>query len=236
MNAPGLDLERIAAILFDVDGTLADTHEALSLRLARTLRPVAGLFPGRDPRPMARRLLLAGETPANFLYTLADRLGLDEVAGPVLDAVHWVRGEGRPRRYLLIGGVLAALDRLRIRYRLGIVSARDARGVNAFLEQFGLLSAFGCVITARTCWRTKPDPAPVRRAAEELGLPPQACLMVGDTVVDIRAGRRAGAQTVGVLCGFGGREELSAAGADLILQSTADLPGVLFDQAHPLAG
>jgi phosphoglycolate phosphatase len=53
--------------------------------------------------------------------------------------------------------------------------------------------------------------------------------MVGDTTVDIRAGRAAGAQTVGVLCGFGEEAELRRQGADLILPSTADLDEVLLD-------
>jgi phosphoglycolate phosphatase-like HAD superfamily hydrolase len=227
VNAGGLDRRRIEAVLFDVDGTLADTHQAIALRLAQALQPLAGLFPRRDPRPVIRRLLLATETPVNNLYALADRLGLDQAAGPILDVLHWWRGEGRPSRYLLIPGVETTLDRLRADYRLGIVSARDARGVDAFLRQFELTGAFDCIITARTCRRTKPHPAPVQRAAELLGLPPQACLMVGDTVVDILAGKRAGAQAVGVLCGFGERDELASAGADLILQSTADLPSAL---------
>jgi phosphoglycolate phosphatase len=47
--------------------------------------------------------------------------------------------------------------------------------------------------------------------------------MVGDTTADIIAGKSAGLQTVGVLCGFGERTELARAGADLILPSTADL-------------
>ena len=54
------------------------------------------------------------------------------------------------------------------------------------------------------------------------------CLMIGDTTVDIRAGKAAGAQTVGVLCGFGTERELRRAGADLILQSTADLMEIFF--------
>ena len=53
--------------------------------------------------------------------------------------------------------------------------------------------------------------------------------MVGDTTVDIRAGRLAGAQTVGVLCGFGQEVELVRLGADLILPNTADLGRVLLD-------
>ena len=51
--------------------------------------------------------------------------------------------------------------------------------------------------------------------------------MIGDTTVDIRAGRAAGAQTVGVLCGFGSERELRRAGADLILASTAELGEML---------
>jgi len=60
-----------------------------------------------------------------------------------------------------------------------------------------------------------------------MGVPPENCLMVGDTTVDIRAGRAAGAQTVGVLCGFGYREELERAGADAILNSTGELANLL---------
>jgi phosphoglycolate phosphatase-like HAD superfamily hydrolase len=51
--------------------------------------------------------------------------------------------------------------------------------------------------------------------------------MVGDTVVDIHAGKRAGAQTVGVLCGFGTAGELQRAGADMILENTAELARIL---------
>lgn len=55
--------------------------------------------------------------------------------------------------------------------------------------------------------------------------------MVGDSTNDIRAGRAAGSQTVGVLCGFGQRAELSRSGANLILDSTADLADVLLAPA-----
>jgi phosphoglycolate phosphatase-like HAD superfamily hydrolase len=56
---------------------------------------------------------------------------------------------------------------------------------------------------------------------------PENCLMIGDTSVDIRAGKAAGAQTVGVLCGFGEEQELRRLGADLILPRTPDLIPVL---------
>jgi phosphoglycolate phosphatase len=58
--------------------------------------------------------------------------------------------------------------------------------------------------------------------------------MVGDTVVDILAGKKAGTQTVGVLCGFGEKRELERAGADLILPSTTDLADYLLDQKQAI--
>jgi phosphoglycolate phosphatase len=85
------------------------------------------------------------------------------------------------------------------------------------------------VVTARSTRHTKPHPEPVLRAAEELAVAPRDCLIVGDTTVDIRAGRAAGAQTVGVLCGFGEQDELERAGADLIVTTTADLASVLLE-------
>jgi phosphoglycolate phosphatase len=92
--------------------------------------------------------------------------------------------------------------------------------VQAFLDQFNLRPYFKVVVSALSATRIKPHPAPVLYAAEHLGLHPSQCVMIGDTTVDIHAGRRAGAQTAGVLCGFGEREELQLAGADLILDTT----------------
>ena len=71
--------------------------------------------------------------------------------------------------------------------------------------------------------RLKPHPEPVQLAAQRLGVPVEKCVMIGDTTVDVKSGRRAGAWSVGVLCGFGEPKELARAGAHLVLDSTADL-------------
>jgi phosphoglycolate phosphatase-like HAD superfamily hydrolase len=92
-----------------------------------------------------------------------------------------------------------------------------------FLDQFSLTHYFARIATDQTCEHTKPFPDPIVWVAKQLEVPPEACLMVGDTSVDMRAGKAAGAQTVGVLCGFGEEHELLQYGADLILPKTADL-------------
>ena len=63
-----------------------------------------------------------------------------------------------------------------------------------------------------------------------MGVRPEECLMIGDTTVDIHAGKAAGCQTVGVLCGFGEEQELKDMGANLIISSTPELLNVLNGQ------
>ncbi len=220
-----LDLARIRALCFDVDGTLSDTDDAMVARLARWLAPVRFLFPHREPQQLARRLIMASETPANFLVSLPDRLGLDDELFGLAD---WLaRFSKQPKHFFLVPGVREMLVALAPRYPMAIVSARDERTTRQFLEQFDLTPFFHCVATATTCRHTKPYPDPILWAASQMGVPPAACLMIGDTTVDIRAGKAAGAQTVGVLCGFGERAELERVGADWILETTADLLSLL---------
>ena len=223
-----LDTRRIQAICFDIDGTLSDTDDLLVARLARWLRPLAWLLPATTPQRLARRLVMASETPLNELYEATDRLGLDAPLLRLGRALSVLFPSHRTPTYRLIPGVRAMLESLASHYRLAVVSARPRPSTLGFLEYFGLTPYFGgCIATAETCERTKPDPAPLRWAARCLDVPPEACLMVGDTTVDIRTGRAAGAQTVGVLCGFGEADELRRAGANLILPSTADLAACL---------
>lgn len=229
--ATQFDPGRVRLICLDIDGTLADTDDAFVVQLARGLGFLR-LASRLEPLRLARWLVMRFESPATALITTVDRLGLDEVAAPLDSLWHRWRGEASSRGFRLIPGVLPALAVLHHRYPLAIVTARSARNAAAFLQQFQLEGIFACVATAGTCRRTKPDPASLLWTAQQLGVAPADCLMVGDTTVDILAGRRAGAQTMGVLCGFGERGELERAGADVILESTADLPAALGLSVH----
>ena len=233
-NDPGLlDLSRVRGLLFDVDGTLSDTDDHWVERFTRFLAPLAGLFADHDPRRFARWLVMSVETPANFFYSLADRLGIDK---PLFNFFNRLFQRSRSRhlpqdRFWIIPGIQEMLADLHRKYPLAVVSARDEKATLAFLDLFGLTAYFDAVVTAHTCEHTKPFPEPVIFAAAALGLAPEDCLMVGDTIVDVKAGRLAGAQTVAVLCGFGQRAELEKAGADVILENTTDLEQLFQDES-----
>jgi HAD superfamily hydrolase (TIGR01509 family) len=126
-----------------------------------------------------------------------------------------------------VPGVDELLKQLHGRYPMAVVSARDEGSTMAFLEQFDLVKYFDVIVTGLSAPHTKPYPDPVLLAAKRMNVAPEDCVMIGDTTVDIRAGKSAGAQTVGVLCGFGEEYELRSMGANVILQDTPQLINLL---------
>ena len=217
-----MQVSRIRAICFDVDGTLSDTDDVMVAQLIELLKPFHMLFPGRDLTRVARAMVMEAEAPAYFLFGMTDLIGLDDEIFALRD---WIirRSKMNTRPFQLVPGTREMLENLVKRYPLSVVSARDMRTTMDFLNQFNLVPYFTCIATDQTCEHTKPFPDPILWAAREMGVLPEACLVVGDTSVDIRAGKAAGAQTVGVLCGFGDESELRGQLADMILSMTADL-------------
>ncbi|MGC1375361.1 MAG: HAD family hydrolase [Anaerolineales bacterium] len=221
-----LDLPRIQALCFDVDGTLSDTDDQFVNKAAGYLRPLRFLLPNRDAPRAARRLVMWGEAPGNLLIGIPDRLGLDSTLAALADRFN--RRHARPmKHFLLVPGVKEMFEQIKGCYPMAVVSARDEASTLMFLDEFGLRPYFDVVVTALTAPHTKPYPDPILYAAKAMGVRPESCLMIGDTTVDIRAGKAAGAQTLGVLCGFGEEAELRAKGVDQIIETTAKLAEVL---------
>ena len=220
-----LDIPRIKALCFDVDGTLSDTDDLYTAKVSPYLPRV--LFP--DPEQTARRLVMWVESPGNALLGFADKVGVDDEMGVFLD---WLsRHRTKPlKKFILIPGVKEMLEVLKGRYPMAVVSARHEKSTLRFLEQFDLAQYFDAVITGLSAPHTKPFPDPIYLAAQKMNVKAEDCLMIGDTTVDIRAGKSAGAQTVGVLCGFGEEQELRDMGADLILSNTHEVAEVLNTQ------
>jgi len=217
-----LDISKIKALCFDVDGTLSDTDDLYVHKVARFFPK----FLFKDPDHSARRFIMWIEAPGNALLGLTDTIGLDDEIVAVID---WLsrHKKDKAKTFWLIPGVDEMLEKLKGHYPMCVVSARDEKGTMRFLEQFDLVKYFDHVITGQSAEHTKPYPDPILLAAERMGVKPDECLMIGDTTVDMRAGKAAGTQTVGVLCGFGEEDELKQKGADMILKATSKLTDVL---------
>jgi len=217
----------IQAILFDLDGTLIDSDDVLVERWAAKLERLPLVNKLYNGRRLARRLVMAAETPMNTLITLLDLFGLDERFFKVSEWLRLVMGHSKPSQYVAVDGTVRFIQEASKRYDLAITTTRSRAEAQQFVEQFGLVECFKAIVTRQDVKRLKPHPEPVRQAAKELGYAPEQCIMIGDTTVDVQAGKRAGALTVAVLCGFGERPELEHLEPDLLLDATTDLRGRL---------
>jgi HAD superfamily hydrolase (TIGR01509 family) len=233
-----LDLSRVRALCFDVDGTIADTDDHLVARLAAALDALP-LVSGRRAERLARQIVMGAETPVHAAYALLDQLGLDMPVSRLRARLAAIRARGadpsgtrNPQAadevpHEMMAGVQEMLKTLAARYPMSTISTGAAPRVERFLEHYGVRDLFKVVVGAQTTRRMKPHPEPLLFAAARMGVDPAECLMIGDTTIDIRTGLAAGAQTVGVLCGFGTEAELRRTGAGLILRTTSDLLAVL---------
>jgi phosphoglycolate phosphatase len=209
----------IHAVLFDLDGTLADTAPDLCYTLNRM---------------RAARNLPALPVAATRAYTSLGARGLLGVgldvtpAHPDYDALREeflaIYADNLCRETRLFPGMPALLAELERRGLLwGVVTNKAERYTHPLLEQLGVHKRAACVIGGDTTGRTKPDPAPLFAASERIGIAPQHCVYVGDDRRDVEAGRSAGMKTVVVKFGYLNGNDPETWNADAMIDAPADL-------------
>ncbi len=208
-------------ICFDLDGTLLNTlddlADAMNLVLARWALPTHPVsayryFVGNGIETMVRRAL-----PAEHRDDEAEIVrGAQEMR-----AEYGKRLNAKTRPYPGIPTLLDALvDQKQVLAILSNkVEALTLQAVDALLPGW----PFAQVRGARKDVPPKPDPAGLLAILEDLNTPPEACVFVGDTHVDMKTANAVGALAVGVLWGFRDREELEAAGANHVIAKPEEL-------------
>lgn len=206
------------AVLFDLDGTLADTAPDLAAAINR-VRTARGLDPA--PYEVLRPVASAG---AKGLIGAAfglkpEDMGYDDLRTAFLDNYEAaIAVESH-----LFEGVDTLLLQLQERdVAWGIVTNKAARFTERLVPKIGLQHA-QCVISGDTTTHSKPHPAPLLEAARRLSLTPQDCWYVGDDLRDIQAGRAAGMTTIAAAWGYCGHVEPTGWGADALIETPLDL-------------
>jgi 2-phosphoglycolate phosphatase len=213
-----MPLKKPRAILFDLDGTLADTAPDLA-EAVNALRTERGLEP--TPYELLRPVASAG---ARGLIGAAFGIKPDETGYEALRVSFLNRYEsGLVVKSTLFDGIPDLLAQLEAQgFSWGIVTNKASRFTDPLVPQIGLGHA-GCIISGDTTAHTKPHPAPLFEAASRLQLPAQDCWYVGDDLRDIQAGRAAGMQTVAAAWGYCGHVEPESWEADALLHTPLQL-------------
>lgn len=206
------------AILFDLDGTLIDSVYVHVLAWAEALRR------GGIELSVWRIHRRIGMSGGLLVSALARETGLELTADDVqrLAEFHALEYERQRRSITVLPGARTLLRTLTTSgIPWAIATSGNEAGARPALD---LLGAPGAVLVTRDQVRyAKPDPDLFLVAAERLGVPPARCVVVGDSIWDLLAARRAGALAVGLLSGGYGRDELERAGAYRVYEDPADL-------------
>lgn len=219
-------------VIFDVDGTLVDSQEAILTAMAGafelcelTLPPratVLGIVGLSLPQAMAE---LCPEEPAERHAALvagykASYRALREAGG----------GEdGVP----FFPGALAALDRLGAAgHTLGIATGKARRGLDHMLDSHDLRARFKTTQSSDDA-PSKPDPGMVLNCLAETGANPADTVVVGDTEFDMAMARAAGVGAIGVAWGYHAEERLHRGGAMRIVSSFEALDAAIADLRVP---
>ena len=211
LGSAGRSLSRplsVRAVLFDLDGTLVDSAPDLTLAANKTLSALG--YPqvscsqvkgwvGDGVGSLVTRVLttILGAVPAESLieqsYVLFQRYYAESVY----------------QDSTLYPGVHETLQTLKSSgLALACVTNKPSRFTKLLLEKSGLTGFFGAVVSGDDLSLKKPDPAPLEFAAEQLGVPLTACVLVGDSTNDIRAAGAAGIPVLWATYGYAGQDDI----------------------------
>jgi phosphoglycolate phosphatase len=207
------------AVLFDLDGTFADTAPDLAyalncMRVSRQL-PLLPVATTRAYTSMGARGLLGvglDVTPEHPDYAAMR----DEFLA------HYEANLCRETQ--LFPGMAELLDELERRgLKWGIVTNKAERYTHPLLKLLGVDHRAACVIGGDTTGKTKPDPAPLFAATNRMGIAPRHCIYVGDDRRDVQAGRAAGMKTIVVKFGYLHGNDPETWDADALIDSPGEL-------------
>ncbi len=211
------------AVIFDWDGTLADTKKVILFAFHKALKEVG--VDGNDAFIERRIGTGAAET---FREILKDKgVAFDEalivhlVAAKVQAEID-VTGEAQ-----LFKGARELLEALAGKVRLGLASMNNRAVINHMINELKVTPFFETIVTADEVSRPKPDPEIFLKAADRLQSQTKKCVVIEDSIFGVRAAKAANMSCVAVLTGAYPTKELAKAKPDLIVSSLSEKGALL---------
>lgn len=210
----------IRAVLFDLDGTLVDSLDDLTdavnhIREAFSHPPVTAnavrMKVGKGARNLVRQVL---PDVAESVIDRALAMFLEYNRLHIAD---------KSRLYPGIAELLRELAARDI--RMAVISNKNEDLSALILQTLGIHDLFEGICGGDTYPENKPSPLPLLKVMEKLGIAPHECAMIGDSINDMEAGRRAGIMTMACTWGYGDAVEL--AGADVYARTPEELHAVI---------
>lgn len=211
------------ALLIDLDGTIADSVGVFEAAAEAAFSAV-GKEPSSDNvgRKLARYLQLNLPLEQIFEKYEVDEDSRKEFLNVFLQSFYNLAAS----RTKLFPNVKNTLHELSRSFSLALITRRHVPKTHVAeeLERLRIKGLFKTIVTSLDVARPTPSPDALLKAATELRVPIDSCVIVSDSGVDILAGKRAGAKTVAVLSGLFDQKELRKENPDLIIENVTLLP------------
>jgi len=216
---PGFDRSAYTVLLFDLDGTVLDTRDLILASYHYACEKVLGYRLPDEPL-----LDLIGVPLTEQMRLLVEADKVDEMV--IAYREHNALGHDTYINYF--AGTHEALQELGAAgWRKAIVTSKRTDSAKQGLDSFNLTGYFETIVGYDMTERHKPDAEPLLFAARLMRVDPTRCVYVGDSPYDMQAATAAGCFAVGATWGFFDAERLLNAGAQILVNNIADLPGVL---------
>lgn len=208
---------KVKGILFDLDGTLVDSKPAY-LEAARLTFRKLGLDPLTDAAAIELPRRLEQKLPLN----LNIKNDLSTFLEIYFNSFYSISG----LETKLISNVSKTLNSLSKKMSLALITMRSTpkKSLIKELEKFNIAKYFDTIVTALDTCKPKPSPEALLKCVNAMNLDVSDCIIVGDSVTDMRAGRAANVKTVAVLSGIFSLQELAKEKPNLILPNITFLP------------
>jgi pyrophosphatase PpaX len=207
------------AVLLDMDGTLLDTVPFI-------LACVHHAFEGRERRPSDADWIAGIGTPLR-VQLVPWTEGAQDLED-ILERYRTFQREHHDARTQAYAGAVQAVRTVRERgHPVAVVTGKLAASARRSLVHVGMSEWVDEVVGADSCSRHKPDAEPVLLALRLLDRGPREAVFVGDSPLDIEAGRAAGVATAAALWGATSRDALLAAAPDHLLESVTAIPALV---------
>ena len=225
----------IQAILFDKDGTLFDFNKTwgcwfsnilndLSKNDSKLRKEIAAVFKfDQSNETFFKNSPFIAESNSFLITEISPLLPNWEK----YDLLEWFNKKGLEAVTVPVKGLKTSLLKLKkMNLILGVSTNDTEEGANHQLNDYNLLDFFSFIAGSNSGFGTKPSPGMQNQFCKLTGIKPENILMVGDSLTDIKAGKNANMQTIGVLSGPATKEDL-VNDADFVLNTISDLPELI---------